>query len=72
MYSIIKNYLFMAFFGALSILAMAFFVSALIYPTLPNISHLEKYRPKHISIFGRDIIINRLLALHIDIPHKPN
>ena len=58
MYSIIKNYLFMAFFGALSILAMAFFVSALIYPTLPNISHLEKYRPKQpLQIFSKEEIL---------------
>ena len=58
MYSIIKNYLFMAFFGALSILAMAFFVSALIYPTLPNISHLEKYRPKQpLQIFSKEGIL---------------
>ena len=55
MYSIIKNYLFLAFFGALSVLAMVFFVSALIYPTLPNISHLEKYRPKQpLQIYSKE------------------
>ncbi|MAS00139.1 MAG: penicillin-binding protein 1A [Nitrosomonadales bacterium] len=58
MFSIIKNYLFIAFFGGLSILAMAFFVSALIYPTLPNISHLEKYRPKQpLQIFSKEGIL---------------
>ena len=46
MYSTIKNYLIIAVLAGLSIIAMAFFVIALIYPTLPNISHLEKYYPK--------------------------
>ena len=55
MYSIIKNYLFLFFFAALSVLAMAFFVVALIYPTLPNISHLEKYRPKQpLQIYSKE------------------
>ncbi len=55
MYSIIKNYLFIAFLAGLSILAMIFFISALIYPTLPNISHLEKYYPKQpLQIYSKE------------------
>ena len=55
MYSIIKNYLIIAFLAGLSILAMIFFISALIYPTLPNISHLEKYYPKQpLQIYSKE------------------
>ena len=55
MYSIIKNYIFIALLGGLSILAMVVFVSALIYPTLPNISHLEKYYPKQpLQIYSKE------------------
>ena len=55
MYSALKNYLILAILGGFSILAMIFFVSALIYPTLPNISHLEKYYPKQpLQIFSKE------------------
>jgi penicillin-binding protein 1A len=55
MYSTFKNYLLIALLGGLSILAMIFFVSALIYPTLPNISHLEKYQPKQpLQIYSKE------------------
>jgi penicillin-binding protein 1A len=58
MYSTIKNYLLIAFLGGLSILAMVFFVVALIYPTLPNISHLEKYYPKQpLQIYSKDEVL---------------
>ena len=55
MYSTIKNYLIIAVLAGLSIIAMAFFVIALIYPTLPNISHLEKYYPKQpLQIYSKE------------------
>jgi len=55
MYSIIKNYIFIALLGGLSILAMVVFVSALIYPSLPNISHLVKYYPKQpLQIYSKE------------------
>ena len=55
MYSTIKNYLLIAFLGGLSILAMIIFVSALIYPSLPNISHLKKYYPKQpLQIYSKE------------------
>lgn len=58
MYSTIKNYLLIAFLGGLSILAMVFFVVALIYPTLPNISHLEKYYPKQpLQIYSKNEVL---------------
>ena len=55
MYSTFKNYLLIAVLAGLSVLAMIFFVSALIYPTLPNISHLEKYYPKQpLQIYSKE------------------
>ena len=58
MYSIIKNYIFIVILGSLSILAMVIFVSALIYPTLPNISHLVKYYPKQpLQIYSKEGIL---------------
>jgi len=55
MYSTIKHFLFLAILSGLSVLAMIIFVSALIYPTLPNISHLEKYYPKQpLQIYSKE------------------
>ena len=58
MYSTIKHFLFLAILSGLSVLAMIIFVSALIYPTLPNISHLEKYYPKQpLQIYSKEGVL---------------
>tara|TARA_B100000795_G_scaffold259861_1_gene235198 strand:+ start:1062 stop:3347 length:2286 start_codon:yes stop_codon:yes gene_type:complete len=58
MYSTIKNYFLLAVLANLSILAMVIFVVALIYPTLPNISHLEKYYPKQpLQIYSKEGVL---------------
>jgi len=46
MFPAMKNYLLIALLIGLSLLAMIFFIVSLIYPTLPNVDHLGKYRPK--------------------------
>jgi len=46
MFSLIKNYFFIFLLAFLSMISIIFFIVALIYPTLPNIDHLDVYRPK--------------------------
>ena len=41
MLSKLKNYFIIAFLASLSSFALAFFVVSLIYPTLPDVKHLE-------------------------------
>ena len=55
MLSKLKNFLFIAFLAALSSIALIFFVVSLIYPTLPDVRHLEEYRPKQpLQVFSKD------------------
>lgn len=55
MLSKIKNYLFITFLASLSTFALVFFVISLIYPTLPDVKHLEQYRPKQpLQVFSKD------------------
>jgi len=51
----IKNYIFITILAGLSLLAIILFITALIYPTLPNVDRLERYRPKQpLQIFSHD------------------
>jgi len=51
----LKNYLIRALLAGLSAIAMIFFVSLLIYPSLPNIDGLSEYRPKQpLQIYSSD------------------
>ena len=55
MFSSFKNFLFLSFIGSISALALVFFMVALIYPTLPEVKHLEEYRPKQpLQIFTKE------------------
>mgnify|MGYP005993238839 FL=1 len=55
MLSKLKNYLFIAFLASLSSFALVFFVVSLIYPTLPDVKHLEDYRPKQpLQVFSKE------------------
>ena len=50
-----KNFLLILFLAGMSLAALIFFVIALIYPTLPDVNHLEKYRPKQpLQIFSQE------------------
>ncbi|MBT7407554.1 MAG: penicillin-binding protein 1A, partial [Nitrosomonadales bacterium] len=55
MISKIKNILMLPFLIGLSGLAIIIFTVALIYPTLPDVESLSKYRPKEpLQIFTKD------------------
>jgi penicillin-binding protein 1A len=55
MFSSFKNFIFLAFIGSIAAIALIFFVIALIYPTLPEVSHLEEYRPKQpLQVFTKE------------------
>ena len=55
MLSKLKNYFIIAFLASLSSFALAFFVVSLIYPTLPDVKHLEDYRPKQpLQVFSKE------------------
>ena len=51
----LKNLLLILILAGMSSLALIFFVVVLIYPTLPEVNHLQKYRPKQpLQIFSQD------------------
>ena len=55
MFTKIKNYLLIIMLAGMSLMALVFFIVALIYPTLPNVSHLQQYRPKEpLQIFSQE------------------
>ena len=55
MISQIKNFLTLMFLMGLSGLAIIIFTATLIYPTLPDVESLSKYRPKEpLQIFTKD------------------
>ncbi|MEL0056402.1 MAG: hypothetical protein VW666_06240, partial [Methylophilaceae bacterium] len=55
MFSSFKNFLFLSIIGSISVLALIFFMVALIYPTLPEVKHLEEYRPKQpLQVFTKE------------------
>ena len=55
MFSSFKNFLFLASLATFSSLALIIFMIALIYPTLPEVNHLEEYRPKQpLQVFTKD------------------
>ena len=55
MISQIKNFLTLLFLMGLSGLAIIIFTATLIYPTLPDVESLSKYRPKEpLQIFTKD------------------
>ena len=51
----LKNFLLLLLLAGMSLTALVFFVIVLIYPTLPDVNHLEKYRPKQpLQIFSQE------------------
>ena len=55
MISKIKNFLLLSFLIGMAGLATIIFIAALIYPTLPDVESLSKYRPKEpLQIFTKD------------------
>ena len=55
MFSSFKNFLFLSFIGSIAALALVFFIVTLIYPTLPEVNHLEQYRPKQpLQVFTKE------------------
>ena len=55
MISKIKNFLLLSFLIGMASLAAVIFIAALIYPMLPDVESLSKYRPKEpLQIFTKD------------------
>ena len=51
----LKNFILLAMLAGMSSIALIFFIVVLIYPTLPDVNHLQKYRPKQpLQIFSQD------------------
>ena len=51
----LKNFLLTITLASLSFLALALFVIVLIYPSLPDVNHLQEYRPKQpLQVFSQE------------------
>ncbi len=51
----LKNFLLTITLASLSFLALALFVVVLIYPSLPDVNHLQEYRPKQpLQVFSQE------------------